>query len=106
QPAGNEFRNADDACTRPAAASGTRAPAQATEEGMMLHPALYYWLWTQQEDERIRELELRRITRDALKARAPERRDGSAKQPSPIQVGRLRQVSRFFQLRGRRRWSG
>jgi hypothetical protein len=72
----------------------------------MLHPALYYWLWTQQEDERIRELELRRISRDALRARAAERRAGSARQPAAIQLSRFGQLARFFQLRGRQRWSG
>jgi hypothetical protein len=73
----------------------------------MIHPALYYWLWTEQEGERIRKLELRRAARDALKLRAAERTTAPASRPAAIQRSRFGQVAaRFLQSPTGRRWSG
>jgi hypothetical protein len=73
----------------------------------MIHPALYYWLWTEQEGARIRELELRRATREASKARLEERRTSSRRRQSLTHRSRWAELgARFAQLRNDRRWSG
>jgi shikimate kinase len=39
----------------------------------MIHPDLYYRVWTQQQDARIRDLEFRRTRKEASEARIAER---------------------------------
>jgi len=45
----------------------------------MIRPDLYYGLWIQQEDERIRDLEFRRARMETLEARREERRTAPGK---------------------------
>jgi hypothetical protein len=73
----------------------------------MIHPALYYWLWTEQEGERIRELELRRAAREASKARLEGHRTSSSRQRAVTLRSRWAGLSALFaQLRSDRTWSG
>jgi hypothetical protein len=46
----------------------------------MIHPDLYYRLWVQQEDARIRELEFRRSRHEASEARGGELRTASGQE--------------------------
>jgi hypothetical protein len=50
----------------------------------MIHPDLYYGLWTQQEDARIRDLEFRRARKEASKARIEERGTASSEERTAI----------------------
>jgi hypothetical protein len=46
----------------------------------MIHPDLYYRLWIQQEDARIRDLEFRRPRKEALEARREKRRTAAGQE--------------------------